>query len=98
MEKLHSLGRWYGVLVFVLAILPLAGGGYSMYLMRAESPGPSVGKLTPKVKNTAKILYLIYLVMTVLQMILLLIGGMPLFDSLATSLWYSGNRWLWYLE
>ena len=74
----RSFTHWVGgmgVLVFVLAILPLAGGGYSMYLMRAESPGPSVGKLTPKVKNTAKILYLIYLVMTVLQMILLLIGG-----------------------
>ena len=80
-----------GVLVFVLAILPLAGGGYSMYLMRAESPGPSVGKLTPKVKNTAKILYLIYLVMTVLQMILLLMGGMPLFDSLATSFGTAGT-------
>ena len=77
--------------MFVLAILPLAGGGYSMYLMRAESPGPSVGKLTPKVKNTAKILYLIYLVMTVLQMILLLIGGMPLFDSLATSFGTAGT-------
>lgn len=62
-----------------------------MYLMRAESPGPSVGKLTPKVKNTAKILYLIYLVMTVLQMILLLIGGMPLFDSLATSFGTAGT-------
>ena len=59
--------------------------------MRAESPGPSVGKLTPKVKNTAKILYLIYLVMTVLQMILLLIGGMPLFDSLATSFGTAGT-------
>ena len=90
----RSFTHWIGgmgVLVFVLAILPLAGGGYSMYLMRAESPGPSVGKLTPKVKNTAKILYLIYLVMTVLQMILLLIGGMPLFDSLATSFGTAGT-------
>ena len=90
----RSFTHWVGgmgVLVFVLAILPLAGGGYSMYLMRAESPGPSVGKLTPKVKNTAKILYLIYLVMTVLQMILLLIGGMPLFDSLATSFGTAGT-------
>ena len=53
----RSFTHWVGgmgVLVFVLATLPLAGGGYSMYLMRAESPGPSVGKLTPKVKNTAK--------------------------------------------
>ena len=90
----RSFTHWVGgmgVLVFVLAILPLAGGGYSMYLMRAESPGPSVGKLTPKVKNTAKILYLIYFVMTVIQMILLLIGGMPLFDSLATSFGTAGT-------
>ena len=90
----RSFTHWVGgmgVLVFVLAIMPLDGGSYSMYLMRADSPGPSVGKLTPKVKNTAKILYLIYLVMTVLQMILLLIGGMPLFDSLATSFGTAGT-------
>lgn len=90
----RSFTHWVGgmgVLVFVLAILPLVGGGYSMYLMRAESPGPSVGKLTPKVKNTAKILYLIYFVMTLIQMVLLLIGGMPLFDSLATSFGTAGT-------
>ena len=62
-----------------------------MHLMRAESPGPSVGKLTPKVKNTAKILYVIYLVMTIIQVVLLLLGGMPLFDSLATSFGTAGT-------
>lgn len=59
----RSFTHWVGgmgVLVFLLAILPLAGGGYSMHIMRAESPGPSVGKLVPKVKATAKLLYLIY--------------------------------------
>jgi len=90
----RSFTHWVGgmgVLVFVLAILPLVGGGYNMHLMRAESPGPSVGKLTPKVKTTAKILYIIYLVMTIVQVILLLLGGMPLFDSLATSFGTAGT-------
>lgn len=90
----RSFTHWVGgmgVLVFILAILPLVGGGYNMHLMRAESPGPSVGKLTPKVKSTAKILYIIYLVMTIIQVILLLLGGMPLFDSLATSFGTAGT-------
>lgn len=90
----RSFTHWVGgmgVLVFILAILPLVGGGYNMHLMRAESPGPSVGKLTPKVKNTAKILYVIYLVMTIIQVVLLLLGGMPLFDSLATSFGTAGT-------
>ncbi len=90
----RSFTHWVGgmgVLVFMLAILPLAGGGYAMHIMRAESPGPSVGKLTPKIKTTAKILYLIYLVMTLIQVILLLAGGMPLFDSLATSFGTAGT-------
>ena len=82
----RSFTHWVGgmgVLVFLLSVLPMVGGSH-MNLMK-------VGKLTPKVKNTAKILYLIYLVMTVLQMILLLIGGMPLFDSLATSFGTAGT-------
>ena len=90
----RSFTHWVGgmgVLVFILAILPLAGGGYAMHIMRAESPGPSVGKLAPKVKDTAKILYVIYLSMTLLQVILLLVGGMPLFDSLATSFGTAGT-------
>ena len=90
----RSFTHWVGgmgVLVFILAILPLAGGGYTMHIMRAESPGPSVGKLAPKVKTTAKILYGIYLAMTVVQIFLLLLGGMPLFDSLATSFGTAGT-------
>jgi len=90
----RSFTHWVGgmgVLVFMLAILPLAGGGYAMHIMRAESPGPSVGKLAPKIKTTAKILYVIYLVMTLAQIVLLLAGGMPLFDSLATSFGTAGT-------
>lgn len=89
----RSFTHWIGgmgVLVFILSILPLAGG-YNMYIMKAESPGPSVGKLVPRVKATAKILYGIYLFMTVVEVILLLAGGMPLFDSLATSFGTAGT-------
>ncbi len=69
-----------GVLVFLLSLLPLAGG-YHMNLMKAESPGPSVRKLVPKVQSTAKILYTIYIGITLLQIILLLIGNIPLYDN-----------------
>ena len=70
----RSLTHWIGgmgVLVFLLAVVPMTGGS-NMNLMRAESPGPSVGKLVPKIKHTARILYLIYLVMTVIEIILLM--------------------------
>lgn len=83
----RSFTHWIGgmgVFVFIMAILPLMGGS-TMNLMKAESPGPSVSKLVPHVKDTAKILYLIYLVMTLCEFILLCAFGMPLFDSLATS-------------
>ncbi len=73
-----------GVLVFLMAVLPLSGGS-NMHLMRAESPGPSVGKLVPKVRQTALILYQIYMVITVLEITALLIAGMPLFDSVTLS-------------
>ena len=79
----RSFTHWVGgmgVLVFLLAILPLAGGR-SVHIMRAESPGPVVGKLVPKVRGTAKILYGIYITMTVILILLLLVGGMPLYDS-----------------
>ena len=79
-----------GVLVFILSLLPLTGG-YHMNLMKAESPGPSVSKLVPKVQSTAKILYGIYFVMTVIQIILLLLGGMPLFDSLCAAFGTAGT-------
>ena len=75
----HWLGGM-GVLVLILAILPLAGS-YNMHLMRAESPGPSVGKLVPKVKNTARILYEIYITITVLEILLLVVSGLPLYDA-----------------
>ena len=65
-------------------VLPLAGGS-QMHLMRAESPGPSVGKLVPKMRHTARLLYLIYLGLTVSEVIFLLIGGMPIFDSLTIT-------------
>ena len=89
----RSFTHWIGgmgVLVFLLAILPMAGGSH-MQLMRAESPGPSVGKLVPKVRSTAKILYLIYMALTVIEIILLLCGGMPLFDSLTLSFGTAGT-------
>lgn len=73
-----------GVLVLVIAILPLSGG-YNMHLMRAESPGPVVGKLVPKVRNTARILYEIYLGITVLEIICLKLTGLPWFDSIVMS-------------
>ncbi len=79
----RSFTHWVGgmgILVFVLAILPEVGGD-NIYLMRAESPGPSVGKLVPKVKSTAKYLYLIYLTITGLEMVILFATGMSLFDS-----------------
>lgn len=79
----RSFTHWVGgmgVLVFVMAILPMTDG-HGMHLMRAEVPGPSVGKLVSRMSDSAKILYGIYLAMTVIEIILLLAGGMPLFDA-----------------
>lgn len=89
----RSFTHWIGgmgVLVFLLAIVPMSGGSH-INLMRAESPGPSVGKLVPKVKHTARILYGIYLALTVLEIIFLLTGGMPIFDALTTSFGTAGT-------
>lgn len=89
----RSFTHWIGgmgVLVFILSLLPLTGG-YHMNLMKAESPGPSVSKLTPTVRSTAKTLYLIYLGMTIIEIILLLIGGMPLFDTLTITFGSAGT-------
>jgi len=80
----RSFTHWVGgmgVLVFVMAIVPMASEGSGMHLMRAEAPGPSVGKLVSRMGDTAKILYGIYTVMTVIEIILLLLGGMSLFDA-----------------
>ena len=89
----RSFTHWIGgmgVLVFLLAVIPLSGGSH-INLMRAESPGPSVGKLVPKIRYTARILYIIYLVMTVLECVFLLLGGMPLFDAINTSISTAGT-------
>jgi len=89
----RSFSHWIGgmgVLVFILAILPLFGG-VDMHLMRAESPGPSVGKLVPNVKKTASYLYKIYLGMTVVQLLLLLITGMNPFDAVCITFGTAGT-------
>lgn len=85
----HFIGGM-GILVFVLCILPLAGGN-NMHLMRAESPGPSVGKLVPRVRYTALILYGIYTALTILECVLLLFGGMSFFDAICTAFATAGT-------
>ena len=90
----RSFTHWIGgmgVLVFVMAVLPLSGGGGDLHLMRAESPGPSVGKLVPKSNKTARILYLIYFVLTIALIVLLICGGMPLFDSITIAFGTAGT-------
>lgn len=89
----RSFTHWIGgmgVLVFLLTLIPMTGG-FHMNIMKAESPGPSVSRLVPKVRSTAKILYQIYIGMTVLEIILLLIGRMPLFDALTLSFGTAGT-------
>ena len=89
----RSFSHWIGgmgVLVFLLAIVPMAGGSH-MNLMKAESPGPSVGKLVPKVRQTAKYLYIIYFALTVIEVIFLLFGGMNLFEALTTAFGTAGT-------
>lgn len=88
----RSFTNWIGgmgVLVFLLAIIPLSGSHFN--LMRAESPGPSVGKLVPKLRYTARILYLIYFALTAGMFLFLLFGGMPVFDSLTTAIATAGT-------
>lgn len=80
-----------GVVVFMMTILPAIGSNGSMYLMRAESPGPSFGKLVPKLKKTAMLLYGMYIGMTLIQLILLLCGGLDFFDSLCVSIATAGT-------
>lgn len=79
-----------GVLLFIMAVLPYLGAG-NLYLMRAESTGPSVGKLLPKMQKTAGVLYAIYIGLTILEIILLLLGGMPVFDAVCDSLATAGT-------
>ncbi len=85
----HWIGGM-GVLVFLLAVIPMVGGS-NMHLMKAESPGPSVGKLVPKVRHTARLLYLLYIVLTVLEFVLLLLGGMIPFEALCTAFGTAGT-------
>ena len=89
----RSFTHWIGgmgVLVFLLTLLPLTGGSH-VNLMKAESPGPQVDKLVPKVQSTAKLLYGIYLALTLAQLVFLMAGGMPLFDSLLTAFGTAGT-------
>ncbi|MBD5092897.1 MAG: TrkH family potassium uptake protein [Subdoligranulum sp.] len=87
----HWLGGM-GMLVFLLAVVPTGkGSGYSIHLLRAESPGPTVGKIVPRMRQTASLLYKIYIVLTILCVGFLLAGGMPLFDSLCTAFGTAGT-------
>lgn len=92
----RSFTHWIGgmgILVFVLAIMPQSDKKNSrfMHLMRAESPGPSVGKIVPKISETSRIMYGIYIVLTVLLALLLYAGGMPLFDTLCHTFGTAGT-------
>ena len=92
----RSFSHWVGgmgVLVFLLAIAPAGekGQGFTMHLLRAESPGPDVGKLVPKMRKTAAILYLIYVAMTIINVIFLLLGNMPFFEALCTAFGTAGT-------
>ena len=91
----RSFSHWLGgmgVLVFLLAIAPSSKGtGFTMHLLRAESPGPDVGKLVPKMKQTAVILYSIYVVLTIINFIFLLCGGMPWLEALCTAFGTAGT-------
>ena len=89
----RSFTHWVGgmgVLVFIMAFIPLSGG-QNMHIMKAESPGPSVSKLVPRVKTTALILYSIYIVMTLVMFVLLLFGDMSVFEALCTALGTAGT-------
>ena len=89
----RSFTHWVGgmgVLVFLLSLLPLTGGSH-VNLMKAESPGPQVDKLVPKVQSTAKILYGIYFVLTVVEFLFLMAGGMDVFESLLTAFGTAGT-------
>ena len=90
----RSFSHWVGgmgVLVFLLAIVPSGGTGFTMHLLRAESPGPSVGKLVPKMRKTAAILYFLYMLLTVLNILFLLLGRMPLFEAVCTAFGTAGT-------
>lgn len=92
----RSFSHWLGgmgVLVLLLAIVPAGGQGqgFTMHLLRAESPGPDVGKLVPKMKKTAAILYGLYVLLTLVNLVFLLFGDMPLLDALCTAFGTAGT-------
>ena len=91
----RSFTHWIGgmgVLIFLLAVFPaISGGDNSISVMKAESPGPSPGKLVPKLRQSAKILYTIYISLTILQMLFLRLGGMPVFDCVVNALATAGT-------
>ena len=90
----RSFSHWLGgmgVLVFLLAFTGEKGKGFTMHLLRAESPGPNVGKLVPKMRKTASILYLLYIGLTVSNIVFLLLGDMPLFDAVCTAFGTAGT-------
>ena len=90
----RSFSHWLGgmgVLVFLLAFTGGKGQGFTMHLLRAESPGPNVGKLVPKMRNTASILYLLYIGLTVINFLFLVAGKMPVFDAVCTAFGTAGT-------
>lgn len=90
----RSFTNWaggMGILVFILAVVSPMSGQSNMYLMKAESPGPVVSKLIPKLKNTAVLLYVIYIVMSFIEFILLLMGGMPAFEAITVTFSTAGT-------
>ena len=86
----HWIGGM-GVLVFILSIVKMQGNDHNMHIMRAESPGPMVGKLVPKIRQSASLLYIIYTFLTVLLIALLCIAGMPLFDAMCNAFGTAGT-------
>ena len=90
----RSFSHWVGgmgVLVFLLAFTGEKGKGFTMHLLRAESPGPNVGKLVPQMRKTAGILYLLYVILTILNIVFLLLGDMSLFDSVCHAFGTAGT-------
>ena len=92
----RSFSHWLGgmgVLVFLLAVTPANGRSnrFTLHLLRAESPGPNVEKLAPRMRDTATILYMLYMALTVINVIFLLLGGMSLFDSVCTAFGTAGT-------
>ena len=92
----RSFSHWLGgmgVLVFLLAISPTGdkSSGFTMHLLRAESPGPNVEKLVPRMRKTASILYLLYIILTIINLVFLLVGKMPLFDAICTTFGTAGT-------